>query len=46
MKKSTLLFLLFFSLILIGCSQATKDLTMNVGTFNIRMDTDRDSLDA
>ena len=46
MKKTSLLFLLIFSLILTGCAQTTKDFTMNIATFNIRMDTDRDSLDA
>ena len=46
MKKIVLSFLLFFSLILMGCSQAAKDFTMNIATYNIRMDTEADSLDA
>ncbi|MPM69940.1 hypothetical protein SDC9_116888 [bioreactor metagenome] len=46
MKKIVLSFLLFFSLVLMGCSQAAKDFTMNIATYNIRMDTEADSLDA
>lgn len=45
MKKS-LFMVLFFSTILSGCSQSPTTHTMNIATFNIRMDTDRDSLDA
>lgn len=46
MKRFSFFFLLFSSLILMGCSTATKDLTMNIATFNVRMDTERDSLNA
>ncbi len=44
MKKIVLSSLLFFSLILMGCSQAAKDFTMNIATYNIRMDTEAISI--
>lgn len=46
MKKILFLFPLFCSLILVSCSLNAKDFTVNIATYNLRMDTERDSLDA
>ncbi|MDO5523844.1 MAG: endonuclease/exonuclease/phosphatase family protein [Bacteroidia bacterium] len=46
MKKLLLLFPLFFSFILMGSAQTPRDFSMNIASFNIRMDTERDSLNA
>ncbi len=42
MKRLPFFFLLFFSIILIGCSTTKKSLTMNIATFNVLMDTKKD----
>lgn len=46
MKRLPFFFLLFFSIILIGCSTTKKSLTMNIATFNVLMDTKKDHSNA